>query len=85
MATEEWSYRLQRSYDFTLSKAKGCHMKRKELVKSDNEAIKTQNFGVWCEHCCIRIAPNEERVAVKNKIYHQRCFAKSKAVAGAGE
>ena len=60
-------------------------MKRKESVKSDSEAIKLRNFGVWCEHCSIRIAPNEERVAVKNKIYHQRCFAKLKAVAGAAE
>lgn len=58
-------------------------MKRKESVKS--EPIKAQNGRVWCEHCSIRIAPNEERVVVKNKIYHERCLAKSKAVAGAGE
>jgi len=58
-------------------------VKRTETVKSDNEAIKSLNFLVWCEHCSIRIAPNEERVAVKNKTYHQRCYAKSKAIAGA--
>jgi hypothetical protein len=58
-------------------------MKRRESVKNANEAIKARNLGVWCEHCSIRIAPNEERVAVKNKTYHQRCYAKSKAVAGA--
>jgi hypothetical protein len=74
---------LQHSHDFTLSKAIGCQMKRKESVKSDNEAIKSRNFGVWCEHCSIRIAPNEERVALKNKTYHQRCYAKSKDIAGA--
>jgi hypothetical protein len=58
-------------------------MKRKESVKS--EPIKAQNYGVWCEHCSIRIAPNEEQVVEKNKIYHQRCLVKSKAVAGAGK
>ena len=56
-------------------------MKKKEPVKSD--AIKASDFGVWCEHCSIRVAPNEERVAVKDKTYHQRCYTKSKARAGA--
>jgi hypothetical protein len=59
-------------------------MKRKVSVKNDAAAIKARNLGVWCEHCSVRIAPNEERVTVKNKMYHQRCFVKSKAV-GAGE
>ena len=57
-------------------------MKRKEAVKVDNEAAKAVNFATWCEHCSIRIAPNEERVVVKNKTYHPRCYAKS-AVVGA--
>jgi hypothetical protein len=73
--------RLQHSHDFTLSKASRLEMKKKESVKSD--ALKASDFGVWCEHCCIRIAPNEERVALKNRIYHQRCYAKAKASAGA--
>jgi hypothetical protein len=77
--------RLQHSHGFTLSKARGSQMKRKESVKTNNEAIKARDFGVWCEHCSIRIAPNEERVAEKSKTYHQRCYAKSKAVAGAGK
>jgi hypothetical protein len=72
---------LQHSNDFTLSKTNRCQMKRKHPVKSDNEALKVHNVGVWCEHCSIRIAPNEERVAVKNKTYHQRCYAKVKAAA----
>jgi hypothetical protein len=55
-------------------------MKRKESVKIDNEAIKAHNFAVWCEHCSIRIAPNEKRVALKNKTYHERCYAKSKPI-----
>ena len=73
---------LQHSHDFTLSKGNGGQMKRKESMKSDIEVIKAPNFGVWCEHCSIRIASNEERVAEKDKIYHQRCYAKSKAIAG---
>jgi len=71
---------LHHSYDFTLSKASGWQMKRKESVKV--EGVKAPNFAVWCEHCSIRIAPNEERVALKNKTYHQRCYTKSKAIAG---
>ena len=57
-------------------------MKRKEYGKIDNEAIKARDFGVWCEHCSIRMALNEERVTVKSKTYHPRCYAKSKSVAG---
>jgi hypothetical protein len=75
---------LHHGQDFPLSEINNrCQVKRTETVKSDTEAIKSLNFLVWCEHCSIRIAPNEERVAVKNKTYHQRCYAKSKAIAGA--
>ena len=56
-------------------------MKRKEAVKVDNEAAKAVNFAIWCEHCSIRIAPNEKRIALKNKTYHERCYAKSKPIA----
>ena len=56
-------------------------MKKTASVKI-NEANKSRDFGVWCEHCSIRIAPNEERVAVKNKTYHEHCYAKSKALVG---
>ncbi len=31
---------------------------------------------MWCEACCIRIAPNEERTAIHGKTYHPRCYAK---------
>jgi hypothetical protein len=54
-------------------------MKREQSVKNESAAIMARSFGVWCEHCCIRIAPNEERVALESKTYHQRCYAKSKA------
>ena len=33
-------------------------------------------FKVWCERCSIRIAPNEERTAVRNKMYHVSCYSK---------
>jgi hypothetical protein len=55
-------------------------MKRTESLNSNSDAFKARNFAVWCEHCSIRIAPNEERVTVKNKTYHERCYAKSKAI-----
>jgi hypothetical protein len=31
---------------------------------------------VWCESCCLRVAPNEERTAVHGKTYHSRCYSK---------
>ena len=34
------------------------------------------DFKVWCEQCCIRIAPNEERAVIDGKIYHQQCSSK---------
>jgi hypothetical protein len=52
----------------------------KKIVKAENE---TSDFKVWCEYCCIRISPNEERIPADGKIYHQRCFAKSGAAAQA--
>ena len=33
-------------------------------------------FRVWCEHCCIRIAPHEERTVAGGKSYHPRCYSK---------
>jgi hypothetical protein len=33
-------------------------------------------FRVWCEQCCIRIAPHEERTVAGEKSYHPRCYSK---------
>lgn len=33
-------------------------------------------YRIWCEQCCIRIAPNEEMTAHEGKNYHPRCFSK---------
>jgi hypothetical protein len=32
---------------------------------------------VWCDCCSIRIAPNEEQIAVDGKFYHKRCYSKT--------
>ena len=36
----------------------------------------TKDFRVWCEFCCIRIAPHEERITASDKSYHTRCHSK---------
>jgi len=33
-------------------------------------------FKVWCESCCIRVAPNEQRIVVRRKTYHPHCYSK---------
>jgi hypothetical protein len=33
-------------------------------------------FRVWCERCCIRVAPNEERTVIRGKTYHPSCYSK---------
>ena len=33
-------------------------------------------FRIWCERCCIRLAPNEERTVMQGKIYHPNCYSK---------
>jgi hypothetical protein len=39
------------------------------------------DLKVWCEVCCIRIAPSEERTVIKGKIYHSNCYTKQTAKA----
>jgi len=34
------------------------------------------DIKVWCESCCVRVAPNEERTVVRGKTYHVHCYAK---------
>jgi hypothetical protein len=45
-------------------------------MKTAKAKIKTEDFRVWCELCCIRIAPNEEHTMVRDKAYHVRCHSK---------
>jgi len=42
------------------------------------ETAKT-DFRVWCEHCSIRVAPNEEQTVVDGKTYHPQCYPKAAA------
>jgi hypothetical protein len=38
--------------------------------------ISKPDFKVWCESCCLRIAPLEEKTVVREKAYHTRCYSK---------
>jgi len=48
-------------------------------MKIDKAEVKAAEFRVWCDFCSIRIAPNEEQIAVEGKTYHQRCYPKTKS------
>jgi hypothetical protein len=37
------------------------------------------DFKIWCESCCIRVAPNEQRTVVRGKTYHPHCYSKLNA------
>jgi hypothetical protein len=39
----------------------------------------TDDLKVWCESCCLRVAPNEERTVAGGKTYHSRCYSKLSA------
>ena len=46
-------------------------------MKIEKADVKPAEFRVWCDRCFIRIARNEEQIAVDGKIYHQRCYSKT--------
>ena len=50
------------------------------MTKAEKAGIKTTELKVWCEHCSIRIAPNEEQIVVSEKTYHLRCYLKLPAI-----
>jgi len=50
-------------------------MKPGQMVKPKVENASAE-LRVWCESCCIRIAPNEERTIVQGKTYHSHCYSK---------
>ena len=41
-----------------------------------SKVAKPVEFRVWCESCCVRVAPNEERAVVDGKTYHPNCYSK---------
>jgi hypothetical protein len=45
-------------------------------MKSAKVTVPETEFRIWCELCCIRIAPNEERTSDNGKVYHARCYSK---------
>jgi len=51
------------------------------MMNAEKTQSKSTELKVWCEHCSIRIAPNEERTAVSGKVYHVRCYLKLPAIA----
>ena len=44
--------------------------------------VPTAEFRIWCEACCIRIAPHEERTIAAGKSYHPRCYSKQPSANG---
>ncbi|PYR64859.1 MAG: hypothetical protein DMG20_15700 [Acidobacteria bacterium] len=50
------------------------------MTKVEKAGIKSTELKVWCEHCSIRIAPNEEQIVVSEKAYHLRCYLKLPAI-----
>ena len=46
-------------------------------MKIEKAGLKPAEFRVWCDCCSIRIAPNEEQIAMAGKTYHQRCYSKT--------
>ncbi len=45
-------------------------------MKSAKATVPEAEFKIWCEKCCIRIAPNEERSVKNGKVYHARCYSR---------
>jgi len=48
-------------------------------MKTAKPAIKTNDFRVWCTRCFIRVAPQEEQIAVDGQTYHPACYSKHAA------
>jgi hypothetical protein len=45
-------------------------------MKRAKVEIAKPEFKVWCELCCLRIAPLEERTLIRDKAYHPHCYSK---------
>jgi hypothetical protein len=74
--------RLHQSGCYTLSKATGRYKReRKRMTKVEKVGINNTDLKVWCAHCSIRIAPNEEQIVVREKTYHERCYPKVPRIA----
>jgi hypothetical protein len=45
-------------------------------MKTAKDENRSTELKVWCEVCCIRIAPSEERTVIQGKTYHLNCYRK---------
>lgn len=52
---------------------------RVETMTAARAGKRAPQLKVWCESCCIRVAPNEERTVVRGKTYHRHCYSKLNA------
>jgi len=48
----------------------------KKSAKNSNSGSTTATSPVWCAHCCIRIAPYDQRTVYQGKDYHTDCHVK---------
>ena len=46
------------------------------FMKAKVAVVPPPEHRIWCDQCCIRIAPNEEKTMSNGKAYHPRCFSK---------
>jgi hypothetical protein len=54
---------------------KAVAVKKAEVAKKADSP--NSDLKLWCERCCIRIAPNEERTVSRGKTYHLQCYSKA--------
>ena len=44
-------------------------------MKTVKAEVKITDIRMWCEYCCVRIAPHEGHIEVGGKAYHPRCHS----------
>src|SRR5687768_6121863 len=77
VARVQASSRLPRCCCFPISEAiKLAQHVGERSMKAAKTVVKPAEFRVWCEQCCIRIAPHEERTDRAGKAYHPRCYSR---------
>jgi hypothetical protein len=47
-------------------------------MKNSLRTVKQKSVNaVWCDRCCVRIAPYEQKREMDGKMYHEDCYFKS--------
>src|SRR3989344_128500 len=49
---------------------------KKTSSKNDSKSKTVSEKPVWCEKCCLRIAPYDLRTVSHGKDYHRDCYAR---------